>query len=797
MFERIKSSRLYPVLLLENMISRRGRRFLRFMVAVVTLILLLYLEQTSRWLGLVIILATIILILHLLESFFRSYYFSSIITNRYRREDLFTFTVGRILCGLRDDNDVLKVFMLSETGSLVLGRLGVMNSEIQSFLKARTQKANMPTLSLAGAEPLTLAKLADWLYSNNEEFAKFLFRHEINQPELVGAVAWIVSEIERKAIADRWWSRERLGRIPGLAKDWSFGQTFILDRYSEDLLLAQQSSGFRQVTTVRRDEVRQLENVLLRSQESNALIIGPAGEAKMDIIWQFANEIKSGFVVPALEHRRPVLLHSALLIADHRERDTFEQAMLQIMNEAARAGNIILIIDDLSVLLAGARRLGSELTSLLDPYLGAAILPIVALVETDSYQQSIAGVAELARRFEVIRVSEIDRSRLIIFLEEVAVDFEKKMGIFFTYQSIVALVESAGRYFQTDSISDRALDLMVELVPWAVSNGEKVVGREEVLAFVSQKTKIPAGSVSTLERETLLGLEQNLQRQVIGQGIALRAISQALRRSRAGTANRGRPIGSFLFLGPTGVGKTETAKALARTLFNREEALLRLDMSEYQSGDALNRLIGSFAENKQGILANLLRQNPYGVLLLDEFEKTNQQVLNLFLQILDEGFFSDAFGRRVNTRNIIFIATSNAAAEMIWGMVEAGRDPSTARDELVNHLIKRSLFRPELLNRFDEIVIFHPLVGAELFEVARLLLNRLVVRLRNQGIELKLNDDLINRVADAGTNRVFGARPLARFIQDKVEQAVADKIISGEVGAGMRVEFLGGKLIIL
>jgi ATP-dependent Clp protease ATP-binding subunit ClpA len=320
------------------------------------------------------------------------------------------------------------------------------------------------------------------------------------------------------------------------------------------------------------------------------------------------------------------------------------------------------------------------------------------------------------------------------------------------------------------------------------------VGKEVVLQFLGEKTKIPMGAVVGSERESLLGLEDKLKGQVVGQPAALTAISQALRRGRAGLSSKLRPIGTFLFLGPTGVGKTETAKALARTMFGKEEALLRLDMSEYQSSDALNRLIGSFADNKPGILATLIRENPYGVLLLDEFEKTEKGVLNLFLQILDEGFFSDAFGRRVNARNLVFIATSNAAAELIWHLVESGRDPAGARTEIVGTLIEKGIFRPELLNRFDEIIFFHPLQIAELRQVARLMLVKTVSNLRGQGIDLRLTDELVNQVAQAGTDRVFGARPLRRYIQDKVEQQVADAIIRGDLRAGNSVEFRDGKL---
>jgi ATP-dependent Clp protease ATP-binding subunit ClpA len=237
------------------------------------------------------------------------------------------------------------------------------------------------------------------------------------------------------------------------------------------------------------------------------------------------------------------------------------------------------------------------------------------------------------------------------------------------------------------------------------------------------------------------------------------------------------------------VGKTETAKALAAVFFGDERKLLRLDMSEYQSSEALERLIGSFTNNRPGILANLLRENPYGVVLIDEFEKADRNVLNLFLQILDEGFFSDMMGKRVNARNVIFIATSNAGANLIWDLVAAGKDPAAAREELINHLVSNNYYKPELLNRFDDTIIFHPLGEVELTQVARLQLGRLNQRLRAQGLQLAVTDSLLQHIVTKGSNRVFGARPMLRFIQDNIEQSIAKAIIAGQVRAGAKIEF--------
>lgn len=799
---RLKESRLYPALLLEDLISRRARRVLWRAGQLLLLILFLLLARAwwfsltinlSRWIGAVLVCLAFTLMIYLVECFFRSFYYSSILTNDYQPEDLFTFTVGRILYRLKNE-DVWRGFLLSDTGSLIMKRLGLERRQIDNFLGRRqTPRA---ALELSGTRPLTLAGLVDWLYAADESFAKFLFSFNIRAPELQAAAAWVVRDIETKAARERWWSRQYLEGIAGLAKDWSYGGTPTLDRYSEDLLATPQASDFSRAVAARGEEARKLEAILLRSREANALLVGGPGESKLDTVWQLVSDIKLGRVAPALEHRRPALFHTAMFLAACRERGTLEQELLKVFTEAYRAGNLILVIDNLPNLLAGAARLGTNLVSLLDRFLISPDLPIVALADNDVFHRELETREDLLRRFEKLAVSDLDQSRLVALLEIKTSELEASAPVFFTYQALTTFAAAAEKYFPLENTADQAIDLLTEVVPWVAAQREPLVDRDLALEFIREKTGIPLGPIGRSEQTKLLALEEELRKQIVGQEEAVVGISRALRRSRAGVRNEKRPIGSFLFLGPTGVGKTETAKALARVLFGREEAMMRLDMSEYQSAEALSRLIGSFTTGEPGILANLLRQNFYGVLLLDEFEKTNQDVLNLFLQILDEGYFSDMLGRRVNARNIVFIATSNAAAEFVWTMVKSGRDPTSGRRELINQIIERGIFRPELLNRFDEVIIFRPLGTEELRAVAKLQLGRLAVRLREQGIELKVTDQLINEVVSRGSDPVFGARPMARYIQSHIEQLVADGIVSGRLSPGAAVAVAQGRLIL-
>ena len=304
----------------------------------------------------------------------------------------------------------------------------------------------------------------------------------------------------------------------------------------------------------------------------------------------------------------------------------------------------------------------------------------------------------------------------------------------------------------------------------------------------------PLGEIKVAEQEKLLKLEEFMHRRVVGQDEAIMAIADAIRRARSGIKNPSRPIGTFLFLGPTGVGKTESAKALAEVYFGNEDAMARFDMTEYQNEEDIEKLIGSQRRNEPGILTSKMRSSPYSVILLDEFEKSHDKVKNLFLQILDEGFFSDFLGQKINMRNTIIIATSNAGAQLIWDMVGKNIDPSTMEREIIEHIQKEKVMSPELLNRFDAVVVFQPLGESARLEIARLMLLRLASRLKKQNMVLEITDDMALAVAKGGYDPAFGARPMQRFIQDKIEKIISEKIIKGEIKPGSEFSLSSGDL---
>jgi ATP-dependent Clp protease ATP-binding subunit ClpC len=341
------------------------------------------------------------------------------------------------------------------------------------------------------------------------------------------------------------------------------------------------------------------------------------------------------------------------------------------------------------------------------------------------------------------------------------------------------------RYIQDRPFPQKAIDILTEVLIYTKQKREKIVLPEYVDKIISERTEVPIGEIQEDEKKKLLELEQRIHQRVVDQEEGIRVISQAMRRARTGIKNRKRPIGSFLFLGPTGVGKTETSKALAEVYFGSDTKMIRLDMSEYQEISTINRLIGSAEKNEPGLLTKAVLDSPFSVILLDEIEKAHPNILNLFLQVLDEGFLTDAFGRKINFSESIIIGTSNAGAELIRQCVKQGRNLQTFKDDLIDYLMKQGIFRAELLNRFDATIVFKPLTHEHLIKIAVLMINDLTKRLLDgTGVRLVVSPELIEKIVRIGYKPEFGARPMRRVIQDEIESRVAKMILEQDLKRG-------------
>ena len=636
----------------------------------------------------------------------------------------------------------------------------------------------------------------------------------------------------------------------------SFNSTPTLNQYGTDLTKKAQEGKLDPVIG-RQKEIERVVQILSRRTKNNPCLIGEPGVGKTAIAEGLAQRIIQGDIPETLKNKRVVSLDISGMVAGAKYRGDFEERIKKTLNEVKKAGDVILFIDEIHTIVgAGSAEGAVDAANILKPLLARGEINVVGATTTNEYRKYIEKDAALERRFSPVMVEEPNKEDAIKILEGLRDKYEAHHNVKIPDESIKAAVEYSIRYVNDRYLPDKAIDLIDEAASkvkmktytkpdslkklddeiekltrekeeaiatqnfekaanlrdkeknkkkeleekqekWKNTNNKKVsiVTAEDIANVIATWTGIPVNKITESENEKLKNLEENLHKRVIGQDEAVTAIAKAIRRGRVGLKDPNRPIGSFLFLGPTGVGKTELSKALAENLFGNENTMIRIDMSEFMEPHSVAKLIGSppgyVGYDEGGQLTEKVRRKPYSVILFDEVEKAHPDVMNMLLQILEDGRLTDSQGRTVNFKNTVIIMTSNVGARLITDRNKLGftnnqneeeknkKDYEETKKEVMAELKKQ--FRPELLNRIDDIIVFHKLENKDIEKIIDLMLNQVIKRMKAQDIEIEISDDVKKLIAEKGVDNNYGARPLRRAIQSMLEDKIAEAILDGIV----------------
>ncbi|MBQ7895249.1 MAG: ATP-dependent Clp protease ATP-binding subunit [Oscillospiraceae bacterium] len=570
-------------------------------------------------------------------------------------------------------------------------------------------------------------------------------------------------------------------------------ETRVLDQYSRDLT-EMAASGKLDPVVGRQNEIMRAIQILSRRTKNNPVLVGEPGVGKTAVAEGLAQCIAQGKAPGCLKNKRVVALDISAMLAGTKYRGDFEERVNSVLKDVKRAGDVILFVDELHTIIgAGSAEGAIDAANILKPALGRGEVQIVGATTPEEYRRHIEKDSALERRFQPVKIEEPDRNRTLQMLHSLKTGLEKHHKIKIDDEAVVAAYEMSVRYISDRFLPDKAIDLLDEAAAAASICGGKKLLCDDIAQTVSNWTGIPVSGLDKSESERLLELESSLKKRIIGQDEAITAVAKAIRRSRVGLKNGKGPVGSFLFLGPTGVGKTALCRALAETVYGDEKAMIRLDMSEYMEKHSVSRLIGSppgyVGYEDGGQLTEKLRRKPWSVVLFDEIEKAHEDVWDILLQIMDDGHLTDSAGRRIDFGNALIVMTSNVGAKAI---VEQKRPlgfetRSVSDDEQMHSKVKeelRSTFKPEFLNRIDETIVFHRLSSEDMLHITDTILAEVKQNFEKLGLGLQVPEEAAKWIADGVANEKYGARPLRRAVRRNIEDQAAEMLLEGSIKKG-------------
>ena len=738
--------------------------------------------------------------------------------------------------GITDEKVRVKIEELLGVGREIKETLGF-TPRTKRVLENAFLEAKRIGYNYIGTEHLLLAILKE----EDCVAVRVIVELNVEVPKIYNEIAKVINEEE----SDQEIKRD-INKVRG-----SYSATTVLNQFGEDITVQAEDGKFDNIIG-REDEIERIIQILSRRTKNNPCLIGEPGVGKTAIVEGLAERIVSGEVPENLKDKRIVSIDISGMVAGAKYRGDFEERIKKVLNEVKKVGDVILFIDEIHTIVgAGAAEGAIDAANILKPLLARGEIQLIGATTIEEYRKYIEKDSALERRFSPVDVGEPTEAETIEIIKGIRDKYEAHHNVKITDEAINSAVTLSVRYITDRFLPDKAIDLIdeaasqvrinlftepdtikvmeekidvimnekeeaiynqdferaanlrdkekeareelnMEMNKWKKIKNKDIteIGEENIAEIISKWTGIPIQKLTEDENQKLKHLEEMLQKRVVGQNEAVEAVAKAIRRGRVGLKDPKRPIGSFLFLGPTGVGKTELSKALAEILFDNENSMIRLDMSEYMEAHSVSKLIGSppgyIGYDGGGQLTEKVRRKPYSVILFDEIEKAHPDVMNLLLQILEDGRLTDSQGREVNFKNTIIIMTSNLGARYItekkslgFGNVENEKEYEDIKKEVIKELKKE--LRPEFINRIDEIIVFHKLSEEDIKQITNIMLKQVEERLKNQKYIVEIDDGVVKAILKQGYDNNFGARPLRRTIQNLVEDRISEEILSGNL----------------
>jgi len=690
---------------------------------------------------------------------------------------------------------IIKKITTTKRSRFAIDGIGIKADQLQKTLNSLPQNLSFENfwnfiveealnMALRQTNPnITSADIFYGLLKNSANYQQLCLELELNDEDIQNIIFWTNRHFEATE-AEPTLAEKLKTSSAGIGQDWSAGYTLAINNFGTDMTRRGISGSYS--IEGRWEVVQKIERALTNDAKRSCLLVGPTGVGKTTIGFGLASKLFWGISEPELNYHRVIKLNAQSIASTSNSKAQVQNVLTAILNDAVRAGNVILFIDEIQNFFMSDSSLGSiNATEIIQPYLENSNIRIIGTITERDYETYLRPKGAIAGNFEIIKVEPTNEKQTMKILCDMAIYVGRKHRKYLTYSALKEIYRISSTLNEGKELPAKAIDLLLEIGSSREIRSHQV-DKETILAHIQKSKGLPVASLNQESKSILIDLDQKIKSRLIGQEEAVLAVVGALKRTLTQERKNQKPIGSFLFLGPTGVGKTELAKSLAWAYFGSKETMIRMDMNQYKDFNAINRFVGRKITGKNelegGEFVKKIRQQPHSVILLDEIEKANREILDLFLQILDEGYLTDGMGQRVSLANNIIIATSNAGALEIKSAIAQGTP--NFKDQIINKVQEDGTFKPEFLNRFDGIILFNPLRQEEILKVAQLMIKKTIDSYLKKGYKISLTNDLITKLAEEGYQPDLGARPMQRMIQDKIETYVADQILNNTYQKG-------------